>query len=197
MTDVASLPIFGLPRKPHNTLVIGLGHRARHGKDQTAAFMVDALRSAGYDARRYGFADALYGYCRTHLGMTSKDAPMLQRVGVEKRAEDPNIWIRQVALKIADDQPVVAIIPDTRFINEGTFVRAWGGALVKVMRFDANGEAFVDPSRPADHPSEVQGESITWDRVVMNNGTMGWLQAQAVTIAHELVTKFVAGLRSF
>jgi hypothetical protein len=145
------------------TLVIGLGHRARHGKDTAAQIL-----GAKYGARRFSFADDLYAVCRVLHGMTGKDAPLLQRVGVEMRTRDENVWIRSVYSKILADRPSVAVITDVRFPNEFAFVKALGGVCWKVERRMPDGSLFVDPSRPATHISETALEGAAWDRVLVN-----------------------------
>jgi hypothetical protein len=69
--------------------VVGIGHKARNGKDSTAAVFQDFFGSM---ARRYSFADALRAICRVNYGMTVKDAPLLQVVGTEvyRRGETVN-----------------------------------------------------------------------------------------------------------
>lgn len=144
-------------------MVIGLGHKARHGKD-TAAEVLRRLACA----ERFAFADDLYAICRVLHGMVGKDAPLLQRVGVEMRAGDSEVWVRSVYSKILAARPRVAVITDVRFPNELEFVRAIGGEAWKIERRLADGSLFVDPSRPADHISETALDGATWDRVIVN-----------------------------
>lgn len=145
--------------------VIGLGHKARHGKDTAARTLIEL---APDKVMRFSFADDLYSVCRVVHGMTTKDAPLLQRVGVEFRERDPEVWVRSVYAKILDARPEVAVITDVRFPNEMAFVKALGGECWKVERLRADGTAFVDPSRPATHISETALDSAEWDRVVPN-----------------------------
>ena len=146
------------------TLVIGLGHRARHGKDSAAQLLV--RRFAG--VQRFSFADDLYAICRVLHGMRTKDAPLLQKVGVHYRAADEDVWIRSVDSKIRDAPPRVAVITDVRFPNEFAYVKAMGGACWKVERQLPDGSAYVDPSRPATHVSETALDDAPWDAVLVN-----------------------------
>jgi hypothetical protein len=148
------------------TLVIGLGHKARHGKDTAARTLIEAYPRL---VQRFSFADDLYAVCRVVHGMTTKDAPLLQRVGVEYRERDPETWVRSVYAKILDAKPRVAVITDVRFPNEMAFVKALGGVCWKITRYISRDKtAFVDPSRPPTHISETALDDANWDREFIN-----------------------------
>jgi hypothetical protein len=144
--------------------VIGLGHKARHGKDTAAKVLIGEFEGV----ERFAFADDLYAVCRVLHGMIGKDAPLLQRVGVELREKDPEIWVRSVYSKIVAARPAVAVITDVRFPNELAFVHALGGECWKVERELGDGAIYVDPSRPATHISETALDAAAWDRVIVN-----------------------------
>jgi hypothetical protein len=160
-------------------LVLGLGHKARHGKDTAAQAMLEA---APADVLRIGFADALYDYCRVEHGMTTKDAPLLQRVGVQFRTErDPLTWIKAVYYKILDKRPKVAIIPDVRFTNEADFVKALGGYTIKVERRKADGSLYLTTDRDPNHVSETQLDGYAWDlTITCRDGDVAGLRQNAV-----------------
>ena len=188
-----------------NTRFIGIGHQARSGKDTFAWMLLDELRQRGIDARRYGFADALKALCRVEYGMRGKDARLLQRMGMAYREgytapllqntgcdcgadlelyrkPRPTIWIDACFDAIREDAPAVAIIPDTRFINEAEAVKAESGLVIKVDR----------PNRPPSgrddaHPSET--ELLTWpfDHIILNDGDLDTLRTKARRLAAILV----------
>src|SRR5271163_4637142 len=93
-------------------MIIAFGSRARQGKDLAGEAIVNyyvnqrslqakhGRKITAPVARVFKFADALYRECREQYGMTEKDAPLLQRVGAERRAEDPNYWIDRVFAQI-------------------------------------------------------------------------------------------------
>lgn len=143
--------------------VIGLGHKARHGKDTAARIL------SSYDGvERFSFADDLYAVCRVLHGMTEKDAPLLQRVGLELRStHGENALLQAVHSKILTSRPRVAVITDVRFPNEFAFVKALGGVCWKVERSHF-GQVFVDPSRPASHVSECALDGFRWDLTIGN-----------------------------
>lgn len=149
------------------TLVIGLGHRARHGKDSAARILIDTFGPG--TVQRFSFADDLYAVCRVLHGMRGKDAPLLQRVGLEMRENvGRDVWVSAVYSKLLDARPPVAVITDVRFPNELDFVRALGGACWRVRRLLADGTPYVAPDRPADHVSEVALEHADWDLTIEN-----------------------------
>ena len=142
------------------TLVIGLGHKARHGKDSAAKYLM--LR---YGAQKFSFASGLYSVARCCFNMTQKDPRLLQALGTEVgRSHDNDRWIRNLYWQIMDEKPAVAVVPDCRFPNEFDFIKAVGGVCIKVARFNVDGTPFVAPDRPADHPSETALDDCEdWD----------------------------------
>lgn len=166
--------------------VVGLGHKARNGKDTTAAVLQEYF---GSDARRYAFADPLRAVCRVEYGMTEKDAPLLQRVGTEVyRAKDPDIWTKATYWTIAEQQPKIAIVSDVRFPNEAQMIKDMGGTLIHCVRRTAYGQQFIDPNRSAVHPSETALDGYKgWDHTIDAYG-IAQLEYQAVLIC-ELIAK--------
>lgn len=146
-------------------LVIGLGHKARHGKDTVAQAM---LESAPADVLRIGFADALYDYCRVVHDMTTKDAALLQEAGVALREVDPLVWVKAVYWKIVDKKPKVVVIPDVRFTNEAEFVKGLGGYCIKVERRNNDDTPYVSADRDPNHVSECQLNDYAWDLTITN-----------------------------
>jgi len=154
-------------------LVLGLGHKGRHGKDSCAQAM---LESAPADVLRIGFADALYDYCRVERGMTTKDPILLQHVGVEMRARRPGIWISTVYWKIMDKKPKVVVIPDVRFLNEAEFIKAMGGYTIKIdrrvstsqERRDTDDAPYQALDRDPNHVSETELDGYSWDLTITN-----------------------------
>lgn len=156
----------GLPFYRHARL-IGFGHKARQGKDLAVKLLAEVFPGR---VARVAFADALRAVSRVEHGMTVKDAPLLQRVGLKARARDPLVWVRAAAWAIAEldaeaDAPFLVCIPDTRFQNEAAFVRA-RGITCRLERFTPAGERVVAADRPADHPSEVDLDGYDWQHTV-------------------------------
>jgi len=143
------------------TRVVGLGFRARSGKDTVAKYMHAILPE---DSKVYHFSDALKAHVRVLGLMGKKDAALLQMVGTDiYRRADPDIWVRCLVHQIAEEQPKIAIVSDMRFANELEWVRQHGLA-VRIVRID-NGAEYVSPDRPADHPSEIALLGASFDQV--------------------------------
>ena len=161
------------------SLLIGFGNKARHGKDSAATAILEHIerrnlsiakhydRGYALPAQQFRFAEALYREARELHDMTEKDAPLLQRIGAERRAENVNYWVDQVFAGIdkffAAQPHGVAIITDVRYLNEAARIKEAGGYLINIARHNANGSLFVAPDRPADHPSEVELDGYNWD----------------------------------
>jgi len=179
-------------------LIIGFGSKARHGKDTAALAIVNyygnqretqqrhGLKVTAPFAARIGFADALYDVCRTEYGMKEKDAPLLQRIGAERRIGDLEYWIKQAFAKIKPYHELL-IIPDVRYQNEAQYIKNAGGYLVNVTRLNPDGTPFVDPSRPADHPSETELDNWNWDfKFVISDGHAALTGELAITLTEYL-----------
>jgi len=140
-------------------LYIGFGHKARQGKDSLVR-----LINQQYPAltKVMGFADALKVYCRVAHGMTTKDAPLLQRVGVEKRHEDPDFWIKILQYTAQDYPQPIILIPDVRFENEAKFIDDADGGLIRVRRILADGSQYVPSDRDPNHESETALDNYAW-----------------------------------
>ena len=150
------------------THVIGIGHKARHGKDSSAELIIRATKGA---ARRYSFGTGLYAVARALFNMTAKDAPLLQALGTEVgRRHDDDRWIRTTYWQISDERPRVAVLADVRFPNEADFVKQLGGTLIKVSRVNTDGSPYVVTDRDPNHPSEIALDNyLGWDYTIVND----------------------------
>ena len=180
------------------TLIIGLGHKARQGKDTFAGGVLDYFaevqlargKHGGYytkvSVQRIGFADALYDMARNEYGMTTKDAPLLQRLGSKMRETDEQYWIKRAFAKI---QPTtnIAIITDVRYKNEAEYVHSEGGYLVDITRLNLDGSRYIADDRPANHPSEIDLDGYNFDFYLTNShGHEALLKEQAITLVEYL-----------
>src|SRR4051812_38421523 len=114
--------------------LIGLGHKARQGKDTLARLIVmEAGRNSMY-AKQYAFSSALYSLAR-RLGMKAKDPHILQALGTDvMRRIDKYIWIDELEYQLKNEEPEIAIITDVRFSNEAEFVTDHDASqLIKVV----------------------------------------------------------------
>lgn len=172
------------------TTVLGFGHRARHGKDTAAQFLIEAYP---HRVKRFAFADALYALCRIEHGMTRKDGPLLQRVGIEKRQTDPDVWVRAVYWAIVDSAPEIAVITDVRFPNETALVKSMGGLCVSVERRTSAGELHRATDRDPNHITETALTNYAWDRVLTNHeGCMDAFRGDVLALFDEVTRELVA-----
>lgn len=169
------------------TKIIGLGHKARHGKGYAARAIIAHCATNGLYAREYGFSDALKAYARV-LGMRTKDPRLLQVLGTEVfRTIDPHIWVRILLDTIAEQAPDLALITDLRFPNEADAIREAGGKLIRVTRLNADGSLWVAPDRDPSHPSETALDHYTFDaHIAIESGNITALRAAAVIAYQEL-----------
>lgn len=152
--------------------IIGLGYRAKSGKDTVGAI----LRDHGY--LRKAFADKLKEIASI---MTGRDAfaddfktedcgfgmtggAFLQTLGTQMRnTYGDDIWLRLVDQQINKSTTARFVITDVRHHNEAAYVKSRGGILIKVDRrtgiFDS-------------HITETGGDTIKWDHVIDNNGSL-------------------------
>jgi hypothetical protein len=156
--------------------IIGLGHKARQGKDNVAKFMIMELAKQDIYARQYAFADALRDYCRVAYGMKEKNSQMLQIVGTDifRNSIRENFWIDCLHYKLEADKPQIAIITDVRFPNELRYV-CDNGFTVRIDRYTDSGGIrlpYRTTDRDNNHESETALDDFSWDYVIENDGSL-------------------------
>jgi len=174
-------------------LVIGLGHKARQGKNTVAEMLVKEFAAIDVYAKQYAFADALKAYCRVAFGMRSKNSELLQTVGTNlfRIHVCNNIWIETLFQQIKEEQPQVAIITDVRFLNEaaalrhihsemGDYLGEYASYHVNVKRLDPiTGDQYIATDRNPNHASEVELDDYTgYNYYLVNSGTIQDLRRQ-------------------
>ena len=179
-------------------IIIGLGHRARQGKDTIANYWKECLT----EIELYSLAKPLKEFCRDNhndllwkwqLAHQTKQVPaykddpiygytaILQWYGSDViRKASPDYWVNKLNERIGADGPEIAVITDVRFPNEADYIRKQKGYLVKVSRVNQDGSPFVDPSRPAGHASEVALDGYDWDySISAKSGDIDELKSKA------------------
>ena len=164
------------------TYLVGIGHRARHGKDTVGWKLMDDLRSWGINARVYGFAESLRCYARLTERMYEKNPAILQEMGDRLRDGNVDIFIDTLWWKIHEDHVRVAIITDLRYPNEAVAIEAAGGLTVHVDRGD-----YSATDRPLDHPTETALKKWNFQHRVVNLGTLADLDPE-VRLLSRIVT---------
>jgi hypothetical protein len=187
------------------SLIIGLGHKARQGKDQAAKFITEAF-SDRYRIKTYSFADALkrelcgkeYDLCLRY-GVTydydpdmsdplcysihGKQSRLLQFYGDLKRRQDAFYWIHKTCEDIVRDSPQIAIIPSVRYVNEAYWIKSTGGYVIDVVR-----PGYIDPSRDPNWVSETQLDGFAFDAVLTaRSGEHQSLRRQALGVFTDIM----------
>lgn len=173
-------------------IILGFGARAQNGKDTAGEAIKHWYDVQNQLLRQHGlqggtkvhiakFAGALYDECRTLHGMKEKDPILLQNVGMARRDEDQDYWVKRAFDSIPKGTNLV-IFTDCRFKNEAARIKAEGGHTIEVVRLNEDGTRYFATDRPKDHPSEVDLDDYNWDyRIVSKQAALtGEL---AVTIA--------------
>ncbi len=188
------------------TLIIGLGHRARQGKDYVANYMKEALPSL---ISTYSFARELKFYCKEHhdellpqwqLAHQTKQVPtcksdliygytaILQWVGMKFREQDENYWVNKVQAKIEKEKPEIAVVTDCRFPNETAWVKENGGEMIEVIRRLEDGTQFVDPGRDPNHISETALDNYNFDFIIsVRDGDLDALKSKAIGVLSTII----------
>jgi hypothetical protein len=156
-------------------ILIGLGYRAQNGKDTAGEAIVNyfnakrqqqighELKPSTPEARIFKFADALYRVCREEYGMTLKDALLLQKVGNGRRLEfGDEYWIKKLDDSLKGFNGI-AVITDTRYWNEGDYVKSKRGYLGEVTRLNQDGSVYISPDRDPNFVSETQLHNYNFD----------------------------------
>jgi hypothetical protein len=177
-------------------MIIGLGYKARTGKDTVANYLVNNFsfvqESFAYPLKEYigkqicGFNDKqLHGAWKEMLdpewGMTPRQ--MLQLIGTEalRKVVHDDFWVipmkRKLKEHIRNERHVV--ISDVRFSNEVKLIQDLGG---EVVRIDRNNPDKISGFEK--HTSETELETFDgWDYVLDNNGTIEELYTKVNILA--------------
>lgn len=170
--------------------VIGVAGLARSGKDTLVNFIL-AARGHGY---RYGFADpikrmllALNIDCTDPFWVGNKEAVipalgvslrrLLQTLGTEWGREliNSDLWVILAKQALLDNGPGM-LISDVRFENEASWIRAAGGRIIHIRRFECQAVEG--------HVSEAGIGALPEDILIHNNGTLQQLQEAVQEMFH-------------
>jgi hypothetical protein len=121
------------------------------------------------DVRRYTFSDAIASYARIQGVMLHRDPSTLQKVGMALRATTPSVWVDCVYWAMVDHQPPIAVIAGVRFPEEADMIRAVGGKILRVERFNRDGTVYVKGDRDENHPAEGGLQYVAPDEIVRND----------------------------
>lgn len=168
-------------------LLVGLGYKARSGKDTVASHLVNhhgfqkiAFADALKDAARCIFSltqEQMYGDDKERLDPFWQDTPrnILQKLGTEclRRGYRDDVWIKAAFRKMQQVGGDRWVITDVRFPNEAYAVMKAGGYLVRVDRDEALRAQIGTTSHASETALDV---FVRWDDVIQNNGTLNQLR---------------------
>ena len=177
-------------------MIIGLGYKARSGKDTVADRLVKRhgfTKRAFADALKEACAvifqlnhDQLYGDLKGVVDPFWKTTPrdILQRVGTEamRVGFDANVWVNSWRRYLKENTSQENwVVPDVRFPNEAEAVKNMGGVVVRV---DRDGRDAIDGQK---HASETSMEGYgEWDYVIDNNSNLNDLYLSTDRMLKEL-----------
>ena len=177
-----------------NTVIVCIGGKARHGKDETARAIKRCMDThGGVKCLITHQADLLKHIARTMFDWDGKKDEagrrLLQQLGTDVfRKKDPNYWVDHLVrtFKVLDGAFDFIIIPDTRFPNEIEEFKKAGFHTVYLRVTRPN---FVSPLTPEQqaHASETALDQYPFDMGIVNNGTLQDLYHDAAKIAHVLI----------
>jgi hypothetical protein len=181
---------------PH--LVIGIGGRARHGKNTVADVLLSGFRERNVATREVTISSVVWDEAvrlrlvrsSTRASATHWELKKLVELGHAERAKNEDRWLELVTRNLVAESTRVAIVPGIRFANEVAWLRqAPRSVLVKVVRHDADGNIYRSPDRDATDPMETTIDGITADLELHHvTGQLPWLVAQARTLLITCVT---------
>jgi hypothetical protein len=192
-------------------LLIGIGYKARQGKN----FVANYWKEAHPEIKFYAFADALKEYCRdNHEALAAryyrehqlhpmrhplqwKEDPVygcvtiLQWYGCKKRETDPNYWVEVISQKIRDEQPEIAVVTDVRFPNEADWIKLSGGYLVEVIRKNQDGTRYLASDRDPNHVSETALDDFNFDyTIIAKSGDLAALKSKAIGVLDNILIEY-------
>ena len=104
---------------------IAIAGQMASGKTTLADQLQTELEDLDYRVARHSLASKVKQIGSDLFGMTEKDRPLLQKIGMKMREIRPAVWIeyvnRSIEKDLAADKYDVAIVDDVRFINEANF----------------------------------------------------------------------------
>ena len=148
-------------------IVIAFSGKKKHGKN-TAANILAA--KTNLVCAEFAFADDLKIELAKMLGISVKEIEqnkdlyrhLLQALGVYRReTKGQDYWVEKVLFKMSRSTADLALVTDTRFLNEYTKMAYIGAVIIRVNR-----PSIVSTDA---HPSETELDNVPFDFVLTND----------------------------
>lgn len=187
-------------------MIVGFLGRKSSGKDTSADYLVKK-----YNFEKKAFAGNLKEACRILFGFTDeqlhgslKEVPdprwfnvtprqVMQFVGSELLREKLQELIPQLefdfhllSLKNSINIDKNLVISDVRFQNEVDFVHQQGGVVIKLIRPQSTDLAQLKEESSVDSHQSENIDNITYDHLVMNDGSVEDLHQKINEIINDL-----------
>jgi hypothetical protein len=177
-------------------IILGICGRAKHGKNVTATAIRKKAVEFGfnheqikeYEISNYVLADlqrhgTLVG--RTRSGLAREELKKLVDHGLKLRKQDPHFWLDLVFEDMQKDNPLMALVPNIRFLNEAEAIRNVGtpGRIVRVKTLIRDGVEYISEDRNPNDDMETENYRIEADYfLTVKRGQTKLLQKQAAAI---------------
>ena len=137
---------------------IAIAGRMASGKTTLAQELVKDFQRNGQEASIVSLAGKVKEIATDLFGMTEKNRPLLQQIGMKMREIEPDVWLDYV-INIADEEQAkgnIVIVDDVRFVNEAEklYQNGW-----KVIRIAVNEETQMERLKKTYSDWEIHWEN--------------------------------------
>lgn len=159
-------------------LLVGVGHRARTGKDTIGDYLEDhrnwhrtCFAASLKEAVKiiYGWTNEhVYGSLKEEVDPFWKTTPreVLQKFGTEACRNNlrDDIWVKSLEKRIKSAPDANWVITDVRFPNEVAAIKSWGGFVVRVDKEDPH--KISTKGHVSEHALDGY---LFWDAILKND----------------------------
>jgi len=137
---------------------IAIAGRMASGKTTLAQELVKDFQRNGQEASIVSLAGKVKEIATDLFGMTEKNRPLLQQIGMKMREIEPDVWLDYV-INIADEEQAkgnIVIVDDVRFVNEAEklYQKGW-----KVIRIAVDEETQMERLKKTYSDWEIHWEN--------------------------------------
>lgn len=172
--------------------VICISAKARCGKDVSGAMLAEIFESYGKKVLITHYADLVKYICRTFFDWDGDKneygRSLLQRVGTDTIGKQyPDFWVDFLVklFKVFENEWDIVLIPDCRYPIEYEGMKAnFDTDLIRIER-----PGFISnlTEEQKKHPSEVSLDNYTFDKIIINDGTLQDLKNKLLVYAKEVL----------